>query len=166
MSSATEVEACPAHAPFVGLGVFDSFVKLGGGGGELGLLAGSRLSKPAISVTRSANSVIVSTILIGWGLAATTPSQHLTGTVITTPQHLGRIYATLGETIPQLPRASQRWTRQRIRTALEVTLESIVFRSTDQPLTSIGIWTTDAARIFGPVLLALTLLAARNRVKR
>jgi hypothetical protein len=40
VSSATEVEACPAHAPFVGLGVFDSFVKLGGGGGELGLLAG------------------------------------------------------------------------------------------------------------------------------
>src|ERR1019366_4637698 len=30
---------CPAHAPFVGLGVFDSLVKLGGGGGELGLLA-------------------------------------------------------------------------------------------------------------------------------
>jgi hypothetical protein len=110
--------------------------------------------------------VIVSAVLVGWGLAATTPSQHLTGTVITTPQHLGRIDATLGETIPQLPRASQRWTRQRIRTALEVTLESIVFRSTDQPLTSTGIWTTDAARILGPVLLALTLLAARNRVKR
>jgi hypothetical protein len=30
---------CPAHAPFVGLGVLDSLVKLGGGGGELGLLA-------------------------------------------------------------------------------------------------------------------------------
>jgi len=49
---------------------------------------------------------------------------------------------------------------------VEVTLESIVFRSTDQPLTSAGIWTTDAARIIGPVLLALTLRAARNRVKR
>lgn len=110
--------------------------------------------------------VIVTTTLIGWGLAATTPPQHLTGTVTTTPHKAARIDATLGATTPQLPSASQRWTRERTRTALEVTLESIVFRSTDQPLTGVGIWTTDAARILGPVLLALALLAARNRVKR
>src|SRR5271165_7160841 len=30
---------CPSHAPFVGLGVFDGVVRLGGGGGEHGLLA-------------------------------------------------------------------------------------------------------------------------------
>jgi hypothetical protein len=110
--------------------------------------------------------VIVTTTLIGWGLAATTPSQHMTGTVTSTPHKAARIDATLGATTPQLPPANQRWTRERTRTALEVTLESIVFRSTDQPLTGAGIWTTDAARILGPVLLALTLLAARNRVKR
>jgi uncharacterized protein YjbI with pentapeptide repeats len=110
--------------------------------------------------------VIVTTTLIGWGLAATTPPQHLTGTITTAPHKAARIDATLGVTTPQIPLANQRWTTERTRTALEVTLESIVFRSTDQPLTAIGIWTTDAARILGPVLLALALLAARNRVKR
>jgi hypothetical protein len=110
--------------------------------------------------------VMVTAVLIGWGLAATTPSQHLTGTVTTAPNETGHIDATLGVTTPQPPSARQRWTTERTRTAVEVTLESIVFRSTDQPLTSAGIWTTDAARILGPVLLALTLLAARNRVKR
>ena len=45
-------------------------------------------------------------------------------------------------------------------------LESIVFRSTAQPLTVIGNWITIAVRILGTVLLALTLLAVRNRVKR
>jgi uncharacterized protein YjbI with pentapeptide repeats len=110
--------------------------------------------------------VIVTTTLIGWGLAATTPSQHVVGTVTTAPHKAARIDATLGFNTPQIPPASQRWTTERTRTALEVTLESIVFRSTDQPLTTIGLWTTDAARILGPVLLALALLAARNRVKR
>ena len=60
----------------------------------------------------------------------------------------------------------QQWTAQRTGTALQVTLDSVVFRTTDQPLTTAGIWTTTAARILGPVLLALALLAIRNRIKR
>jgi hypothetical protein len=60
----------------------------------------------------------------------------------------------------------RRWTAQRTQNALEVTLDSIVFRTTDQPLTITGIWTTDAARILGPTLLVLALLAVRIRVKR
>jgi hypothetical protein len=67
---------------------------------------------------------------------------------------------------PQPPPASQRWTSARARAALEVAFESFAFRSTDQPLTTTGVWITTAARILGPVLLALTLLAVRNRVKR
>jgi uncharacterized protein YjbI with pentapeptide repeats len=114
--------------------------------------------------------VIVTTVLTGWGLAATapitTPPQHLSGTVITTPHKPAQIDATLSGITPQLPPASQRWTSERTRTALEVTFESLVFRSTDQQLTTVGTWTTIAARILGPVLLALALLAIRNRVKR
>jgi uncharacterized protein YjbI with pentapeptide repeats len=110
--------------------------------------------------------VIVTTALVGWGLAANTPPQHLTGTVMPAPHKPARIDATLRTTKAQLPPASQRWTRQRTRTALQVTLESIVFRSTAQPLTIMGTWTTIAARILGPILLVLTLLAVRNRVKR
>ena len=111
-------------------------------------------------------AVIVTTALVGWGFAANAPSQHLTGTITTTPRNPAQINAALHATTPELPPTSQRWSRQRAETALQITLESIAFRSTDQPLTPAGTWTTIAARILGPVLLALTLLAVRNRIKR
>jgi hypothetical protein len=114
--------------------------------------------------------VIVVTALTGWGLASTapiaTPSQHLSGTVTSIPGRSVRLNATLAGTPPKLPQPDQRWTAERTSTAVEVTLESLVFRSTDQPLTTAGTWTTIAARILGPLLLALALLAVRNRVKR
>jgi uncharacterized protein YjbI with pentapeptide repeats len=114
--------------------------------------------------------VVVTMALVGWGLAAsapvTTPPQQLAGTVSTAAHKPTRISAVLYGIAPVLPPASQRWTRDRTETALEVTLESFVFRSTDQPLTTAGTWTTIAARVLGPVLLALTLLAIRNRIKR
>ena len=114
--------------------------------------------------------VIVTTALTGWGLDATapitTPLQSLAGTVTTTPHRAARINATLSGVAPALPPVSQRWTGERVQTALDVTVESFVFRSTDQPLTTAGTWTTIAARILGPVLLAFALLAFRNRVKR
>jgi uncharacterized protein YjbI with pentapeptide repeats len=113
---------------------------------------------------------IVTTALTGFGLAAadlvTASPQHLAGTVTTTPYGQARITATLSGISPQLPPATQRWTAERTRTALEVTLESLAFRSTDQPLTTTGVWITTAARLLGPLLLALALLAVRNRVKR
>jgi len=110
--------------------------------------------------------VTVTAILVGWGLAASAPPEHLTGTITSRADNLTHIDATLNTATPQLPPATQRWTGQRTRTALEVTLDSIVFRTTDQALTTTGTWTTDAARILGPVLLALALLAVRGRVKR
>jgi hypothetical protein len=115
-------------------------------------------------------AVIVTTALTGWGLAASapasTPPQHLAGTITSGAGNGIRINATLNPATPRLPPARQRWTAPRARTALEVTLDSVVFRTTDQPLTTAGTWTTDAARILGPVLLALALLAIRNRVRR
>ena len=114
--------------------------------------------------------LLATVALIGWGLGAnapvTTPSQRLAGTVTATAHKPARINATLSGLTPELPPSSQRWTSDRARTALEVTLESFVFRSTDQPLTDKGTWITIATRILGPVLLALSLLAVRNRVKR
>jgi hypothetical protein len=110
--------------------------------------------------------VISTGALVGWGLAASTPPQSLTGTVTTTLHNPARINGTLRTIAPELPPASERWTIQRTRTALQVTLESVAFRTTNEPLTPAGTWITIAARILGPVLLALTLLAIRNRVKR
>ena len=122
---------------------------------------------------------IVTVTLLGWGLAATPPDnispQKLTGVVAIIPNsgavpllpnRAAMIDATIKGVSPQLPPANQRWTSGRTGTALEVTLESFVFRSSEQSLTNAGIWTSIAARILGPILLALTLLAVRNRVKR
>jgi uncharacterized protein YjbI with pentapeptide repeats len=79
--------------------------------------------------------VIIATALTGWGLAATapvtTPPQNLAGTVTSIPGKSARINATLQEIPSQLPSPGQRWTTQRTGTAVEVTLESFVFRSTD-----------------------------------
>jgi hypothetical protein len=114
--------------------------------------------------------VIVTAGLTGWGVTAadlvTAPPQHLAGTVTTTPHQRVQISATLNGISPQQPPASAAWTIARTQTALEVALESFAFRSTDQPLTTTGVRITTAARILGPVLLALALLAIRNRVKR
>ena len=79
-------------------------------------------------------SMIVTTLLVGWGLAAAAPPQQLTGTITSRTGKLTRIDATLTTATPQLPPATQRWTGQRTATALQVTVDSIVFRSTAQPL--------------------------------
>ena len=113
--------------------------------------------------------LIVTTILVGWGLAPA-PREHIVGVVTTTPHQPARIDATLYTSTPTsapgLPPATQRWTAQRTRVALQVAIESIVFRSTSEPLTTTGVWSTIVARILGPILLALAVLSIRNRVKR
>jgi uncharacterized protein YjbI with pentapeptide repeats len=114
--------------------------------------------------------IIVTTALTSWGLGATapvtTPPQQIVGTVSGASRQHAEIKATLSGITPRLPPANQRWTKDRAETALEVTFESFVFRSTDEPLTTAGTWITIVARIIGPVLLALALLAVRNRVRR
>ena len=114
--------------------------------------------------------MIVTTALTSWGLGATapvtTPPQQIVGTVSGTSRQHAEIKASLSGITPRLPPANQRWTKDRAETALEVTFESFVFRSTDEPLTTAGTWITIVARIIGPVLLALALLAVRNRVRR
>ncbi|MFE6178852.1 hypothetical protein [Streptomyces sp. NPDC056464] len=50
--------------------------------------------------------------------------------------------------------------------ALNVTLNSVVFRSSGQDLTTAGTYIEMASRVSEPVLLGLAVLAVRNRVKR
>ena len=125
---------------------------------------GLRALRPFAALTILA--AVITAALVGWGLAANVPPQHLLGTITSNSNHHASIDATLNTAVPSLPSVGSRWTAERAWTALEVNLDSMVFRTTDQPLTAAGIWITDAARILGPVLLALALLAVRNRVKR
>jgi hypothetical protein len=69
---------------------------------------------------------------------------------------------------PPLPtsRIADRWSWARFEKAIRIAVNAVVFRSAEQQLTTPGRYIEMAARFLGPVLLALTLLAVRNRVKR
>ncbi|AJE83992.1 hypothetical protein SLNWT_3616 [Streptomyces albus] len=66
---------------------------------------------------------------------------------------------------PQNP-TGNRFTGQRFEKALNVTLNSVVFRSTGQDLTTAGTYIEMTSRLTEPVLLGLAVLAIRNRVTR
>jgi hypothetical protein len=61
---------------------------------------------------------------------------------------------------------SDRLTAERLEDALQVTLNSVVFRSSGQDLTTAGSYIEMASRFSEPVLLGLAVLAIRGRVKR
>lgn len=58
------------------------------------------------------------------------------------------------------------WTGSGLERAAQISLGAVVFRDAGQQLTTAGSWTVTIARIIGPVLLALAVLAIRARVKR
>lgn len=103
---------------------------------------------------------IVTTVLVGWGLPAPSP-QRISGTVQT-----GQAALTVVEPPAVLPPAGQRWTAARAERAVQIALGALVFRDAGQRLTPAGTWIVMVARIGGPLLLALAVLAVRARVKR
>ena len=54
----------------------------------------------------------------------------------------------------------------RTEKATEITLNAVIFRAPDTQLTTTGRYINITARILGPLLLGLALIAIRNRVKR
>jgi uncharacterized protein YjbI with pentapeptide repeats len=65
-----------------------------------------------------------------------------------------------------ISRIADRWSWPRLEKATRTALNAVVFRSAEQQLTTPGRYIEMLARFLGPVLLALTILAVRNRVKR
>nr|WP_255310722.1 pentapeptide repeat-containing protein [Streptomyces viridosporus] len=59
-----------------------------------------------------------------------------------------------------------RLTATRLDKSVEVVLNSAIFRTSGQNLTTIGRYTEMTARIVNPALLGLAILAVRNRIKR
>lgn len=106
-------------------------------------------------------------LLMGLGLPKDAPKQAATGTV---PPHGGKVTFEIDEADPQNPTAQnptgERFTGERFDKALNVTLNSVVFRSADQDLTTSGTYIEMASRVTEPILLGLAVLAVRNRVKR
>ncbi|WP_179889029.1 pentapeptide repeat-containing protein [Streptomyces sp. f51] len=101
-------------------------------------------------------------LLMAFGLAQDTPNQTATGTV---PAGGGKVTFEIDKDDPQNP-TGDRFTGERFEKALSVTLNSVVFRSSGQDLTTAGTYIEMASRLTEPVLLGLAVLAVRNRVKR
>ncbi|MGW7647146.1 pentapeptide repeat-containing protein [Streptomyces bobili] len=101
-------------------------------------------------------------LLMAVGLAKDTPKQTATGTV---PAGGGTVTFEIDKDDPQNPTGS-RFTGERFEKALNITLNSVVFRSSGQDLTTTGTYIEMTSRLAEPVLLSLAVLAIRNRVKR
>ncbi|MFI8234932.1 pentapeptide repeat-containing protein [Streptomyces sp. NPDC085900] len=101
-------------------------------------------------------------LLMGVGLAQDSPKQQATGIV---PAGGGKVTFTIDQDDPRNP-TGQRFTGKRFDKALNTTLNSVVFRSSGQDLTTAGTYIEMASRLMEPVLLGLAVLAVRNRVKR
>ncbi|MEW1794692.1 pentapeptide repeat-containing protein [Streptomyces niveus] len=106
--------------------------------------------------------LITVVLLMGFGLPKDSPKQEATGTV---PADGGKVTFEIDKTDPQNP-SGDRFTGERFEKALNVTLNSVVFRSSGQDLTTTGTYIEMVSRVTEPVLLGLAVLAVRNRVKR
>ncbi|WP_406414456.1 pentapeptide repeat-containing protein [Streptomyces halstedii] len=101
-------------------------------------------------------------LFMGFGLPKDDPKQEATGTV---PPGGGKVTFEIDKNEPQNP-TGDRFSGQRFEKALNVTLNSVVFRSSGQDLTTAGTYIEMASRVTEPILLGLAVLAVRNRVKR
>ncbi|WP_369228913.1 pentapeptide repeat-containing protein [Streptomyces sp. R21] len=110
----------------------------------------------------AAAMLVTIVLLMGFGLPKDSPKQEATGTV---PPGGGTVTFEIGKADPQNP-TGNRFTSERFDKAVTVTLNSVVFRSSGQDLTTTGTYIEMTSRVTEPVLLGLAVLAVRNRVKR
>ncbi|WP_244176749.1 pentapeptide repeat-containing protein [Streptomyces albus] len=103
--------------------------------------------------------------LLLWGLPVDDPKPTTTGRQVAVGQEVNLITDTPN---PANPTGSwpERITTERFEKALRVVINSVVFRSSGQDLTTAGTYTEMASRLAEPVLLGLAVLAIRSRVKR
>jgi uncharacterized protein YjbI with pentapeptide repeats len=103
-------------------------------------------------------------LIMGLGLPDSSPKQTATGTV---PASGGQVTLTVDKQDPRLTLpVADRFTEKRFDKALQVVLNSVVFRASGQDLTTWGTYTEMVSRFTEPVLLALAVLAMRSRIKR
>ncbi|WP_312876614.1 hypothetical protein [Streptomyces bohaiensis] len=101
-------------------------------------------------------------LLMGFGLPAQDPAPTTTGTV-----QGEKVDLTTKNPDPVLNTAmTDRASWDRAEKATRVAVNSVVFRSSGQNLTTPGTYIEMASRLFEPTLLALGILAIRGRIKR
>ncbi|WUH92965.1 pentapeptide repeat-containing protein [Streptomyces sp. NBC_00433] len=102
-------------------------------------------------------------LMMLWGLPAHDTATRSTGTVTGR-----RIILTTDASAPENPTGppGDRLTTGRFEKSLRVVVNSVIFRSSGQDLTTTGTYTEMASRLTEPVLLGLAALAVRGRIKR
>ncbi|MER6921186.1 pentapeptide repeat-containing protein [Streptomyces spiralis] len=121
---------------------------------------GLRASR-AVSWLLAAMSLTV-LLLMGVGLPTHDPDPATTGTL-----HGSKISLNTSTPDPALHgRWDQRMTWKRAEKATRVAVNSVIFRSSGQNLTTAGTYIEMASRLLEPTLLALAALAVRGRIKR
>ncbi|CAL9602289.1 pentapeptide repeat-containing protein [Streptomyces sp. enrichment culture] len=122
-----------------------------------GLRAARALGWLLLSVTVTVLAMML------WGLPQDDPRPRSTGTV--TGGSITLITDTPDPVNPQGP-YSARLSTERFEKGLRVVINSVVFRSSGQELTTAGTYVEMASRVVEPALLGLAALALRSRVKR
>ncbi|MGW6151650.1 hypothetical protein ACWFRM_00690 [Streptomyces sp. NPDC055144] len=103
-------------------------------------------------------------LMMGLGLPEFTPKQVATGTV---PGVGEKVTLTADKQDPKLTLpVARRFSGDRFDKPVQVVLNSVVFCSSGQDLTTWGTYTETVSRFTEPVLLALAALATRGRIKR
>ncbi|MHA5051581.1 hypothetical protein [Streptomyces sp. SD15] len=103
--------------------------------------------------------------LMVWGLPAEDPKPQTTGRQVAVGRNITLTTDTPDPVNPTGP-WGERVTTERFEKALRVVINSVVFRSSGQDLTTAGNYTEMASRLTEPVLLGLAVLALRSRIKR
>jgi uncharacterized protein YjbI with pentapeptide repeats len=104
-------------------------------------------------------------VMVLWGLPADAPKPTTTGRQAAVGQEIVLTTDTPEPVNPTGPPA-ERVTTERVEKSLRVVINSVIFRSSGQDLTTTGTYTEMASRLVEPVLLGLAVLAVRSRVKR
>ncbi|MEV5358705.1 pentapeptide repeat-containing protein [Streptomyces sp. NPDC052693] len=104
-------------------------------------------------------------VMVLWGLPTDDPKPTTTGREVAVGQQIVLTTETSAPVNPTGP-LTERVTTERFEKALRVVINSVVFRSSGQDLTTAGTYTEMTSRLAEPVLLGLAVLAVRSRIKR
>jgi uncharacterized protein YjbI with pentapeptide repeats len=104
-------------------------------------------------------------VMMMWGLPSDDPKPRTTGRQVRAGQEIVLTTDTPDPVNPTGP-LTGRVTTERFEKGLRVVVNSVVFRSSGQDLTTTGTYTEMTSRLVEPVLLGLAVLAVRSRVKR
>jgi hypothetical protein len=104
-------------------------------------------------------------VMVLWGLPADDLKPTTTGRQVAIGQKVVLTTDTPDPINPTGP-LTDRITTERFEKSLRVVINSVVFRSSGQDLTTAGTYTEMTSRIAEPVLLGLAVLAVRSRIKR